>query len=91
MLKLRDDAIAWKETDGEVLLLDLASSTYLAVNPSATVLWRLLANGTTQDELVDALVGAFDVDRDTATTDVADFLDDCRRRQLVDEHDAGRA
>jgi len=91
VLKLRDDAIAWKESDGEVLLLDLATSTYLAVNPSATLLWRLLASGTTEEELVDALVGAYDVDRDTATTDIAAFLDDCRRRQLIAEHDDGRA
>ena len=85
VLRLRDDTIAWKEADGEVLLLDLATSTYLAVNPSATLLWRLLADGTTNEALTRALADAYGLSDDDAASDVAAFLDDCRQRGLVED------
>ena len=87
MLRLRDDAVAWREVDGEVLLLDLATSTYLATNPTATLLWQRLAAGTTVEQLVAALVDGFGIDGATARTDVDDFLADCRRRSLLLDDD----
>jgi hypothetical protein len=83
MLKLRDDAIHFREVDGETLLLDLRTSKYLVVNPSATLLWRHLAEGTTRAELVAALAAEYDLDPAEAAADVDAFLDDCRARELV--------
>ena len=83
MLKLREDAIAWREVDGETLVLDLNTSTYLAVNPSATMLWGLLAGGTTRDAMVAALVEAYEVPKETVAQDVDDFLADCTGRGLI--------
>jgi hypothetical protein len=85
VLKLREAAVAWREVDGEAMLLDLRSSTYLATNPSGTLLWRRLAEGTTRDALVDALVETFGIPTAHAAADVDAFLEDCRARELVDE------
>lgn len=85
LLKLREDAIAWREVDGETLLLDLATSKYLSINPSATILWRLLAAGTTREALVDALVAEYGIDSSQASEDVDAFLEDCTARGLVVE------
>ena len=85
MLKLRDDAIAWQEVDSETLLLDLRASKYLSVNPSATVLWRLLAEGTTRDALVTALIARYQIDQAQAAADVDEFLADCLARELISE------
>ena len=76
----------WREVDGEATLLDLRTSTYLAVNGSATVLWRLLAAGTTREELVSALCADYGIDATTASDDVDAFLRDCEERgYVVDE------
>ena len=85
MLRLRSEGLAWREIDGEVVLVDLVVATYLSTNETAAVLWRRLADGTSEDELVRALVAAYDVDAETAAADVRAFLDDCRARALLDE------
>jgi hypothetical protein len=88
MLRLHEERLAWKEVDGETLLLDLETSLYLSVNPSATVLWRLLAEGSTRDALIQALRDAYELDEARATEDVDAFLADCRARKfLVDDQE----
>ena len=83
MLSLRRDQLAWREFDGEAVLLDLRTSMYLSTNPSATVLWRKLEDGATETALAKALVDAFGVAVERARADVAAFLADCRERDLL--------
>jgi hypothetical protein len=82
-LRLREDAIRWREIDREVVAVDLVSSTYLSTNESGVRLWRRLAEGATSEELVDELMGAFGIDRKQATADVRDFLDALEARELL--------
>ena len=90
MLKLRESAVAWREVDGEAMLLDLRTSTYLATNVSGAVLWRRLAEGTTRDELIQALVDGYAIGQDQAAADVDAFLADCHARELIDGYDANK-
>ena len=83
-LRLRPGAVSWREVDGEVILLDLETSDYSGVNPSGTVLWSLLAEGTTQGALEQALVERFDVDAPRAAADVSAFLDTARSLRLIE-------
>ena len=85
MLKLREDTIRWKEIDGEAILLDLRTSMYLSVNPSATLLWRMLADGTTREALVQALDKEYEIGSDQARDDVDLFLADCATRELIED------
>ena len=85
MLRLRSDKLAWREINGETLLVDLRRSVYLGVNGSATVLWRKLAEGTDRDELVAALADAYSLDPAQAREDVDAFLDDCWAREIIEE------
>ena len=85
MLRLRDDTIAWREVDGEVLVLDLTESRYHALNESATMLWRMLGTGTTTEALAQALVDRYGVSAEEATADVAELLETCRARGYLVE------
>jgi hypothetical protein len=85
LLKLREDTIRWKEIDGETVLLDLRTSMYLSVNPSATLLWRMLAQGTTHDAMVDALAGEYGIGAEQAREDVDLFVADCATRDLIED------
>lgn len=67
--------IDWREIDGEVVILDRREGRYLAVNPSGAVLWPALLDGTSEEGLVERLVGRYSIDRDRALTDVRAFLD----------------
>jgi hypothetical protein len=83
VLKLREDALVWREIDGEVVAVDVDASTYLGANLSGTLLWRLLADGASRDELVDALVEGFGIDVDRARADTEAFLASLSARSLL--------
>jgi hypothetical protein len=73
-LRLNPDAVSWREVDGEVLALGHASSTYLSTRGTGALLWKALAIGSSRDELVELLVGRFDVEPARAAADVDAFL-----------------
>jgi Coenzyme PQQ synthesis protein D (PqqD) len=82
-MRLRTEGIAWQELDGELVVLDLASSTYLAVNPSGTMLATLLQEERTLEELRDALVAEYRIPADVAEADARAYVDDLRARGLL--------
>jgi hypothetical protein len=77
--------VDWQQVDDEVVAFDLGSSAYLAVNDTGAVLWPLVAAGTTEHELVEALAARFDIDFDRARADVGAFVDQLRSMTLVEE------
>lgn len=84
-MRLRDTDVTWREIDGEMVILDLAASTYLTTNRTGTFLLRQLVVECSHDELVAALTTEFQVDRETASHDVSAFLDLLRQRRLLVE------
>ena len=59
VFRLRASDVAWREIDGEVVLLDLKASIYISVNTTGTVLWKLLAQGATRGQLIEGLMSTF--------------------------------
>lgn len=83
-MKLCVDDVAWREVDGEIVMLHLHQASYLSLNRTASALWIALSAGASQDELVQELVDRFDVDEAVAAHDVDRFLAQLRTRQLLD-------
>jgi len=84
MLKLRGDALEWREVDSEVVVLVKSSSTYIAVNSSGAAIWPALAAGASRDELVSLLRAEFDVDADRAAADVDSFVHALSAQDLLE-------
>jgi len=82
-LRLRAEAVAWRDVDGDVIALGLESSTYFGTNESGTVLWRRLAEGTNRAELIETLMTTFGLEQAQAQADVDAFLDELRSRDLL--------
>ena len=82
-LRLRPDALVWREIDNELIAVDMASSTYLSANRSGALLWQMLADGATHAELVNGLVDRFGISRDRAASDVDAFLHGLDGRELL--------
>lgn len=55
------------------------------LNETGAFIWSRLAEDTTEDAVVNALVGMYDIDKATAVADVAEFLDILRKNNLLDE------
>jgi hypothetical protein len=82
-LKARTTGLSWRELDDQIVLLDLESSSYLAISGAGTVIWHALIDGSTLDELIEQVCVEFDIDAATARTDVSDFLADLGSRGLL--------
>lgn len=84
-LRLRNDDLAWRTVDDEMIAIDVRDSTYLTANDSGALLWEALAAGATREALAGSLVAAYGIDAETAAADVERFLTDLRERGLLDE------
>ena len=82
-MKARSDDVVWREVDGQVIILDLKTSTYLSTNATGTYLWGLLQEDKATDDLEAALVDKYGVGPDRAKQDVDAFLDMLRSNELL--------
>lgn len=86
MLRKIDRRVAeWRVVDGEVVALHLARQEYFTVNSTGSLLWPLLTQGATEQELHTRLVHAFGLSESAARADVAAFLAVLRDRGLLEE------
>jgi hypothetical protein len=83
VMRLREDALTWREIDGEIVAVDVERSTYLAANPAGTLLWQRLARGATREELAGALVEWFDIELERAQSDADAFVAAVAERGLL--------
>ncbi len=76
-MKLKDGLLLCKVGDGSVVMatgsvMHLKGLT--TVNATGEYIWSLLKNDTDEDSIVRAVCDMFEVDAETARTDVRDFL-----------------
>lgn len=75
--------VEWREIEGEITLLDMRASEYIALNRTGSLLWRSLAEGARRDHLVGLLVGRFGITPERASADVDAFLQDLTERGFL--------
>ena len=85
VMHLRTQHLQWREIEGEVVVLDLKSSRYLAVNKTGYLMWKSLAGGATRAQLISELITTFSIDKETAEKDADDFIDSLERADLLGE------
>ena len=83
-IRLRADALEWREVEGEVVALDMREDLYLAVNRTGALLWAELTSGATPERLTSLLVERFELDRERAVADTEAFLSNLAQRDLLE-------
>ena len=79
---IRDDVV-YREIDGEIVALSLASGEYVGFDAIGTSIWRLI-EGLGSVALVRAgLLAEFDVDEPTCEAELNSFIETLLARQLV--------
>ena len=73
-LRLRPGTVEWRRLEDEVVAVDTRNTVYMAVNRSGAVLWPMLLDGATRDELISRLATAYDLQRTEAERDVDAFV-----------------
>ena len=70
---ISDSAIA-QEVGGELIVLDMATERYLAVDRVGRQIWGLLGDGRTVTDVVDEISTLYRVDRARIAKDVSAFV-----------------
>jgi hypothetical protein len=83
ILRLRTDDISWRKVGDSIVILDLASSAYLSVNGTGTLIWDRLTQGATMDQLIADVLAGFEVDEPQARKDIETFVESLRTRSLI--------
>ncbi|HUO50997.1 MAG TPA: PqqD family protein [Gemmatimonadaceae bacterium] len=81
------DALAATLTDGAVLL-NLRTKRYYSLNETGTRIWELLLEGRTEEEIIGAMCGEFDVGEDVARREIAMVIAALRAQDLIVPDDA---
>jgi hypothetical protein len=77
------DDVLWQELQGEAVLLNLKTGVYFGLNPIGTRVWELLAHHGIVRDVVDAIVGEYDVARQVCADDVIALIADMQNHSLV--------
>lgn len=81
--RLRSDELVWSKVGDDVVILELATSTYFTVRGSGTAIIERLVEGATKEALVDDLTSRFEVDQETAEADVERFLKELTDKDML--------
>ena len=79
------DAIAWTELGDESVLLQTETGLYFGLDEVGTEIWRRVAGGAGEGEIVAALADRYDADRAQIRADVASFMVALRANGLIGE------
>lgn len=64
----------YSQIDGEIVMLNTESSEYYGLNEVSSNIWDFLDTPKRSIEIVDHLMGKYDVDRNTCIEDLNNFL-----------------
>ncbi|OOY05782.1 PqqD family protein [Thioclava sp. F28-4] len=81
--RVRSECVACPYGDG-VAILDLNSNAYFSLDSIGAIVWNLLGDEKSVEEIIDTISGAYSVPRDTVAEDVSVLLTDLHENGLVE-------
>lgn len=67
-------AVLAQELQDETVLLDLDSENYFGLDSVGTRIWQLLNEGKDETDMVDILLGEYEVEREVLEKDISELL-----------------
>lgn len=80
---IRDSEPPFVHCRGEVVLLSVADGAYFSLNATGSQIWNMLVEPRRVKDILAALAGTCDGDRDTMIKDIINFLGALLERRLV--------
>ncbi|OLF15713.1 PqqD family protein [Actinophytocola xanthii] len=82
-MRLRSNDISARTVGDETIILSLSDSQYFSVTGIGTRIFELLGEEHSADELVERIVGEYEVDEEVARRDVEAFVGRLREARLL--------
>lgn len=77
------EAITWRKTGDEAVILNLESSEYYSANEAGTFVWELFSAGKKQDKIAAALAEEYGIPPAQAAKDTSDFLKELAKLKII--------
>lgn len=84
MLVGRREGLIQAEVDGELVALHVDNGACYGFNVTATRIWSLIETPRPLSQIEEALLGEYDVDRETCRAQLADLLKELEQDGLVE-------
>lgn len=82
-IPVRAATVRWQVVHEEALLMETRTGVQYSLNAVGLFIWQCMDGDTTCREIVHEIVDEFDVDGDTAWSDLLVFLDAMMKEDLV--------
>ncbi len=79
----RKKSVPWRIIDEEAVLIDIDKGEVFQLNDVGALIWQTMDGNITVNGLINEVCARFDVDRDKASLDVFEFIDELCRRGAV--------
>lgn len=81
----RNEAILWRELDGEAVLLDSVAGCSYYLNRIGTLIWKMLDGNHTASDIATVICQSYEVEHEQALQDVEHMLIDMRNNNLLSD------
>lgn len=81
----RNNAVLWRELDGEAVLLNPAAGCSYNLNQVGTLIWKLLDGKHPLYDIATIICEKYEVEREQALQDIEQLLADMRSNNLLSE------
>ena len=76
-VEILESDVVWRDLDGEVVILNLATGNYYGLEGAANQMWQLLVEHGSTEKVVDIMAREYDVDAAELTRDLEDSCRTC--------------
>ena len=82
-VKILESDVVWRDLDGEIVILNLATGHYYGLEGTANRMWPLLVEHGATEKVVEAMQAEYDVDAAELERDIAGLVQELALRSLV--------
>lgn len=82
-VQLLENDVVWRELDGEIVILNLATGHYYGLEGAANEMWRLLLEHKSTDRVVALMQRTHAVDRKRLSRDLDTLVRELARKKVL--------
>lgn len=79
----RNPQLAWREIEGEIVIISPEDSQVHELNETAALIWKCADGAQTVEQIAEGVAAHYDVSPETALADVAELIAHFWEKQLV--------
>ncbi len=83
-IKAIEEQIFCEFPDGEMVILSLKDGMYYGLDPVGARIWQLIQNQCTIEEIIQAILAEYEVERERFERDLEDLLQDLKVHGLAE-------